>query len=119
ADALDLPARKGGLQHVAGVDGALGAAGADERVQFVDEEDDVLGPADLVHHRLDALLELAAVFGARDHHGKVEHDDPAVVQDFGYVAADDHLGQTLDDRGLAHAGLTQQYGVVLFTTAED
>jgi hypothetical protein len=41
ADALDLAAREGGLQHVRRVDRAFGAAGADERVQLVDEEDDV------------------------------------------------------------------------------
>jgi hypothetical protein len=57
------------------VDRALGAAGADQRVQLVDEQDDVLRAAHLVHDRLDALLELAAVLRARDHHRQVEHDE--------------------------------------------
>ena len=119
ADALDLAAAQGGLEHVAGVDRAFGAAGADQRVQLVDEEDDVLGPPDLVHHGLDALLELAAVLGAGDHHRQVQHDQPAVVQDLRDAGADDHLGQALDDGGLADAGLAQEDGVVLLPAAED
>ncbi len=97
----------------------FGAAGADERVQLVDEQDGVLGPADLVHDGLDALLELAAVLGAGDHHGQVEDDDAAVAQQLGDVAIDDQLGQALDDGGLADAGLAEQDGVVLGAAAED
>ena len=40
ADAVQLAARQGGLQEVAGVHGALGLAGADDGVQLVDEQDD-------------------------------------------------------------------------------
>ena len=97
----------------------FGAAGTDERVQFVDEEDRVLGPADFVHDGLDAFFELAAVLGAGDHHGQVEHDDAAVAQQFGNVAVDDHLGQAFDDGGLADAGFAQQHGIVLGAAAED
>ena len=42
ADALELAAGQRGLEHVRGVDRALGRAGTDQRVQFVDEEDDFL-----------------------------------------------------------------------------
>ena len=41
ADRAQLAAREHRLEHVAGVDGALGGAGADDRVQLVDEEDDL------------------------------------------------------------------------------
>ena len=91
----------------------------DQGVQLVDEEDRVLGAADLVHHRLDPLLELAAVLRAGDHHRQVEHDDAAVGQQFGDVAFDDALGEALDDGRLAHARLAQQDGVVLRSPAED
>ena len=56
------------------------AAGADQRVQLVDEEDHVLGAAHLGHDRLDALLELAAILGAGDHQRQVEHDDALGAQ---------------------------------------
>ena len=39
ADAAQLAAREQRLQQVRGVDRALGRAGADDRVQLVDEED--------------------------------------------------------------------------------
>ena len=41
ADAAQLAARERRLEHVGGVHRALGRAGADERVQLVDEEDDL------------------------------------------------------------------------------
>ena len=119
ADALDFAAGEGRLEHVRGVDGPFRAAGAHQGVQLVDEEDRVLRAADLVHHRLDPLLELAAVLRAGDHHRQVEHDDAAVDQQFGDVALDDLLGEALDDGGLADAGLAQQHGVVLRAAAED
>ena len=37
------PRDSGGLEDVGGIDGALGRASADDRVQLVDEEDDVVG----------------------------------------------------------------------------
>ena len=119
ADALNLAADKGGLEHVARVDRAFGAAGADERVQLVDEEDDVLGPADFVHDGLDALFELAAIFCAGDHHRQIEHDDSPIVQNLRHGAGDDHLGQALDDGRLADARFAQQNRVVLLPAAEN
>jgi hypothetical protein len=44
ADALHLAAGERGLEDVRGVHRALGRTGADDGVQLVDEEDDVLGP---------------------------------------------------------------------------
>ena len=80
---------------------------------------DVLGALDLVHHSLDALLELAAVLGARDHQGEVEGDDLAVEQDLGDDAGGDLLGETFHDGRLADAGLADEDGVVLGAAAED
>jgi hypothetical protein len=88
-------------------------------VQLVDEEDDVLGAAHLVHHRLDALLELAAVLGAGDHHREVQHHEALVLEDLRHLAVDDVLRQALDDGRLADARLAQQHGVVLAAAAED
>ena len=52
ADRTQLAAREHRLQHVGRVDGALGGARADDRVQLVDEEDDLaLGVLDLVRGR--------------------------------------------------------------------
>ena len=111
AHALELAAGKRGLEDVGGVHRALGGAGADDRVELVDEEDDVPGALDLVHDGLDPLLELAAVLRPRDHEREVERDDLLLEEDLGDVAGGDLLGQALDDRGLAHAGLADQTGL--------
>ena len=64
-DAAQLAARQGRLQHVGRVDAAIDAAGANQHVQFVDEDDDAAGRGlDFAENRLQPLLELAAEFGA-------------------------------------------------------
>ena len=118
ADALDLSARQRRFEHVGGVDRALGSAGPDERVQFVDEEDHVLGSPDLVHDGLDAFLELAAILGSRDHHRQVEDHHATVVEQVGNVLGDDLLRETFDDGGLAHTGLAEEHRVVLGPAAQ-
>src|SRR5258708_15593803 len=119
ADALQLAAGERGLEDVRRVHRTLGGTGADDRVQLVDEDDDVLRALDLVHHGLDALLELAAVFGAGDHQREVEGDDLLVREDLGHVALGDLLRKALDDGGLAHAGLADEHGIVLGAAAEN
>jgi hypothetical protein len=101
------------------VDRAFGAAGADQRVQLVDEQDHVLGAAHFGHDGLDALFELTAVLRAGDHHREVEHDDALVAQELGHVAVDDVLRQAFDDRRLADAGFAEQHRVVLGAARQD
>ena len=114
ADAVQLAARERGLEHVAGVDRALGLAGADQRVDLVDEDEGAaLVLRQLLQHRLQALLELAAVLGAGEQRGQVEHQQALALQRLGHLAVDDALRQALDDGGLAHAGLADQHRVVL------
>ena len=114
ADHAQLAAGQHRLEHVARVHRALGRARADHRVQLVDERDDLaVALPDLVQHGLEPLLELAAVLGPGHHRAEVQRDQPLVPQGFGHVAGHDPLGQPLDDRGLAHAGLADQHRVVL------
>ena len=120
ADRAQLAAGEHRLQQVGGVDGALGGAGADDRVQLVHEQDDLaVGLLDLLEDGLQALLELAAVLRAGDQRADVERDDAAVAELLGHVAGDDALGEALGDRGLADAGLADQDGVVLGAAGED
>ena len=73
---------------------------------------------DLFEHALQAFLELAAVGGAGDQRAHVQRDHAPVAQRLGHVAGDDPLGEALDDRRLADAGLADQDGVVLGATRE-
>jgi hypothetical protein len=114
ADAAQLAARQGRLQHVGRVHGALGRARADQRVDLVDEQDHApLGALDLFQHGLEAILELAAKLGAGHHGRQIERAQRLVFQRLGHVAARDALGDALDHRRLAHAGLADEHGVVL------
>ena len=114
ADRAQLATREHRLEHVARVHRALGSAGADDRVQLVDEHDDLaLGVGDLLQDRLQPVLEFPAVLGAGDHRAEVERDHAPVLQPLGHVAGDDPLGEALDDRRLADARLADQHRVVL------
>ena len=119
ADGAQLAAREHRLQHLGGVDRALGRAGADDRVQLVDEEDDLaLGVLDLGEDGLQPLLELAAVLRPGEQRADVERPDALALQALGHVAGDDPLREPLRDRGLADSGLADQHGVVLRAARE-
>ena len=119
ADHAQLAAGQHRLDHVAGVDRALGAAGADDRVQLVDERDDLaVAVGDLLEDGLQPVLELAAVLRAGDHRADVERDEALVAQALGHVALDDAPGQALGDGGLADAGLADEHRVVLRAARE-
>ncbi len=82
-------------------------------VDLVDEQDDVAAGADLLEDLLQPLLEVAAVAGTGDQRAEVEGVELAVLERLGHLALDDVLRQALDDRGLAHARLADEHGVVL------
>ena len=123
ADDADLAAREHGLEHVGRVRRrAERGAGADHRVHFVDEEDQVRPLLDLADHVLNAILEHAAQHRARDHGVHLQVDDLAVAQ------ADGHLvgleleaaGDALGNRRLADARFAEQeHGVGALAVAQD
>ena len=88
-------------------------------MQFVNEQNDVFRAADFIHDRLDAFLELAAVFCAGDHEREVERDDALVPQNFRHIARRDFLRETFDDGGFSNARFTEQNRIILRPTAED
>ena len=68
---------------------------------------------------LQALLELAAVLRAGHQQTHVEGEDGLVPQPLRDVAVGDPLGQALDDRGLADAGVADEHRVVLGLAGQD
>ena len=70
-------------------------------------------------HRLQPLLELAAVLRAREQRADVERPDALALQPLRHVAGDDPLREPFDDRGLADAGVADQHRVVLRAARED
>jgi hypothetical protein len=118
-DRVQLAARQHRLEHVGGVERALGRARADDGVQLVDEQDDLaFGVDDLLEDGLEPLLELAAVLRAGHQRAHVEPDDLLVLQPLRHVAAHDALRQAFDDGGLADPGLADEHRVVLGAARE-
>jgi hypothetical protein len=120
ADAVQFAAGQGRLQEVGGIHGAFRLAGADKGVHLVDEQHDAAGRGlDLGQHRLQPLLELAAVLRPGDQRAHVERHQPLVAQAFGHVAVDDAQGQSFGDGRLADARLADQNRVVLGAPRQD
>jgi len=83
-------------------------------VHLVDKQDDLaLGPADLVEHALQSLLELAAILGPGDQRAHVERHQPAVLQAVGHIAIGDAQRHALCNRRLADAGFADQHRIIL------
>ncbi len=117
---MQLAARERGFEHVAGVHGALGLAGADHGVQLVDEEDHLAFLLrEVVQHGLEPLLELAAVLGPRDERAEVEPEQALVLHALRHLAVHDALSEAFDNSRLADAGVADQHGVVLRAPLED
>src|SRR5690606_35518770 len=118
-DGLQFTTREERLQDACCIDCAFSSARADQRVDLVDEGDDVTAGAGLLRHLLEALFEVTAVAASCNKRADVEGVELLVFQRLGNVAAHDRLGEALDDGGLTDTGLTDQYRVVLGTAGED
>jgi hypothetical protein len=85
----------------------------DQRVQLVDEQDDVAPGPDLLQDLLQPLLEVAPVAAAGDERSEVQGVELLAPQGLGHVVRHDLLGQALDDGGLADSRLADEDRVVL------
>ena len=88
-------------------------------MQLVNEQDDISCLLDLLDDRLEALLKLAPIFGARYHPGEVELDHALPEQGFGDLGGEDLLSQSLDDGRLANPGLADENRVILRPPRQD
>ena len=116
----DLALGEDGLDEVGQVHGAAGGGpGPHHRVHLVDEEDG-LGPLlEGVEHRLEALLEVAAVARARQQRARVQREHFRALEDLGRVGLEQAQRQPLHQRGLAHAGVAHEDRVVLAPAGQD
>ena len=107
-------ARERRLEEIGRIAGACRAAGADQRMGFVDEKDDRFGAGlHLFDDRAQALFELALHAGAGLQQAHVQHQQLHILQSRRHVAAGDALGKAFDHGGLSDPGLADQDRVVL------
>ena len=114
ADAMQRAPRQFGLDQIGRIHRAVRLARANQRVHFVDEQDDLaVRGLDFLQHGFQAFLELAAVFRSGDHRAEVQRQQLLVLQRLRHVAVDDAQGEALDNRGFPDTGLADKNGVVL------
>src|SRR5262245_41647832 len=88
-------------------------------MELVDEQNDVLGTANLIHDGFDALFELSTVLSARHHQRQVQRNYPFIPEQFGHVTGGNFLCQTFHNRSLADSCFSEQHGIVLSAPAEN
>ena len=120
ADRAELATRQGRLQDVGRIHRTGRTPGAHQRMDLIDEQDDLAGG---IHHFLhdpfEPLLEFTLIFRTRDEGAHVQGIHLLGLQVLRNVAGDDVLGDTLRDGGLAHARFTHEDRVVLGPPGED
>ena len=119
-DGAQLPSCKLRFQKIRGVHRSLSRPSSDDGVQLINEKNDLpLAGSDLLEEGFEAILELPTKFGASNHGTNIHSNEPFVFEGFGHIAAHDAASKSLDNRGLAHTGLTNKNGVVFGSTGED
>ena len=88
-------------------------------MDLVDDQDDVAQLADLLDQALHPALELAPELGTRHQGGEVQQIDLLIQQFIGHLPLGYLLGQALGDGRFAHAGLTDETGVVFLAAVQD
>ena len=119
ADALQVAPGQGRFEDIGCIHGPFDGTGADELVDFVDEEDDGIVLFDDVKDALDPFFKFAAVLGTGDDAGQVEGENALVQQAVRHVAVDDALGQAFGNGRLADARCANEDRIVLGPAAED
>jgi hypothetical protein len=88
-------------------------------VDFVDEQDDIRGLLELIHHRFHALLELSTVLRSSHKRGHIERDNPLAEQHAAHLLFDNAQRQAFSNGRFSDAGFSHQDGVVLLAAAQN
>ncbi|MCY1410778.1 hypothetical protein D9M71_261530 [compost metagenome] len=88
-------------------------------MDLVDEQDRLRTFFQLIEQRLEALLEIATVFGTGQQGTQVEGVNHAVGQQVRHLVVDNALGQAFGNRGFTHARLAHQQRIVFAPTRQD
>ena len=119
ANNLNLTTAQRRLQNSRSVNGTFGGTGANQRVNLIDEQDDLA----IILHFLDALLqalfEFATELAACHQRGYVQRDNALAAQQIGHLVRHNELGQPFHYSGFAHTRLAQQQRVVLLATRQN
>ena len=116
---MDVSAGKGRLQHVGCIEASGCAAGSDDRVELVDEQDHVRIRRYFVDYVLESLLEISAIFGTCDYGAEIQRYESFAFQHRRDVSVDDLDGDSFHDGGFADSGITDEHRIVLPSASEN
>ena len=119
ADDAHLSTGKGGLQDIGGVDASLRIAGTDDVVNLVNDKNHVPRFPDLGKQAENPGFKLSPELGPRHKGGQVHKINLFSLELVRNVAVGNFLGKRFGNRRFTHAGLADQAGIVLLTTAKD
>ena len=114
ANGVQFAPRKLRLEQIRRIHRALTRTGSDDRVQLVDKQNDSpFGLGHFLEEGLQAILKLTAVLRPRKHATKVHRNDALVFHRVRHIAGNNPPRETLNNRRLAYARLTNQHRIVL------
>ena len=119
ADDPEIARRENRLDQRRQIHRAAGdRAGADGRMDFVDEEDRLRPGGERLDDRLEALLEIAAEARAGQQRAGVEREDFGILQRALHVVGQQPRGEAFGHRRLADAGIADEHRIVLAAPAQ-
>src|SRR5205823_4460496 len=113
-DGAQLAARQRRFEQIRGVTLTRLPTGTDHGMGFVNKEDDrSRGSLDFMDQAFQAVFKLALYSGACLKKRQIQSPDGDILQNRWNVALTDAKCKSLDNRGLADTGFSNQYGIVL------
>src|SRR2546425_149423 len=117
-DAVQLATSQCRFEHVGSADSTLCSSCADNRVQFVDKENHIIGLLQFLKNGLDTLLKLSTEHRSGNHATDVQGNNAFAKQVGRNTAFVNTTGQALHNGGLTYTRLTNEYRVILLTTSQ-
>ena len=118
-DQLDLSASQGRFHDIGRINCPLGASGTDDRMQFIQKQDDISIIRDFFYYLFDPFLEFATILTASYHPRQIKRQQSLVLHRKRYISRHDPGCQSFHHGGLANTGFPDQAGIVLRPSAQD
>ena len=114
ADQMQLASREHRFQQIGGIHCPFGCSGSDDRVQFVDEEENLaLRRLDLFQDGFEPFLKFTAKFGTGDKGTHIQGKKFFVFEAFGDIAFHDTNSQSFHDCSFSDSWFTDEHRIIL------
>src|SRR6266849_669312 len=119
ADTVQLATCQHWFQHIRGIHRTLSCTSTDESMQFINKQDNAtFCTGDFLEYSFQALLKLTSELGPCHQCTEVKRYNLLISKSFRNIATHNTLGQTFDNGSFSNARFTDEYGIVLSTSAQ-